>query len=88
MIESFNHIREVRLENGQSVPTPMTLAEFVKLLKGYPEFYSPHRSYIVNLDYVFGIQNNALLIGGTSIPIAKNAGKKFREYYMKYCFGK
>lgn len=88
MIESFNHIREVRLENGQSVPTPMTLAEFAKLLKGYPEFYSPHRSYIVNLDYVFGIQNNALLIGGTSILIAKNAGKKFREYYMKYCFGK
>lgn len=88
MIESFNHYREVRLCDGQILLTSTTLSVFGDMLKGYKEFYSPHRAYIVNLDYVTGIQGGDLYISDVVVPVARNAQKKFREYYIAYSFGK
>ena len=84
MIESFNHYREITLADGQKVRTPATLAYFTKLFAEYREFYSPHRAYIVNLDYVYGVQNASLLLPNDVVPIAKGVYARFRAYYAQF----
>lgn len=87
-IESFNHYRQVTLRDGQSLKTSATLGQLEIMLSDYKEFCSPHRAYIVNLEYVKGIQGNELLLPEKNIPIAKNAYRRFKEYYLQYCFQK
>ncbi|MBM7717462.1 LytTR family DNA-binding domain-containing protein [Siminovitchia sp. FSL H7-0308] len=61
----------------------MTLQELEDRLKGYP-FFRPHRSYLVNLDYIqeikpwFNGAYNLILKDGkeTSIPVSRHAQKK------------
>lgn len=43
---------------------------------------------IVNLDYVIGIQNGEIIMRGFTVPVAKQSYRKFREYYLDYCFKK
>lgn len=86
MIESFNHHREIRLSNGQKIVTPTTLSEFYEMLKSFREFGSPHRAYIVNFNYVTGIQGYDLYVKDSIIPIAKNSYRKFKENYIRYSF--
>ncbi len=88
VIESFNHRREIRLSDGQTVVTPVTLSALGDMLKGHRRFYAPHRAYIVNLDYVIGIQNGEIIMRGFTVPVAKQSYRKFREYYLDYCFKK
>ncbi len=35
-------------------------------------FYRCHRSYIINLDYLEGVNHNDLFLGNTAIPLGKN----------------
>lgn len=88
MIESFNHRREVKLSDGQVIETPTTLSEFYEILKPYREFSSPHRAYIVNMNYITGVQGSELYVGREAIPIAKSAYRKFKENYIRFCFEK
>lgn len=61
----------------------MTLQELENRLKGYP-FYRPHRSYLVNLDFIqeikpwFNGAYNLILKDGkeTRIPVSRHAQKK------------
>ena len=86
MIESFNHHSELTLSDGQSLKTPTTLGQLEDVLKTYKEFCFPHRSYIVNLDYVKGIQNSCFLLPDRVVPIAKSLYRKVKEYYLHHCF--
>ena len=88
MIESCNHRREVKLSDGQVIETPTTLSEFYEILKPYREFSSPHRAYIVNMNYITGVQGSELYVGREAIPIAKSAYRKFKENYIRFCFEK
>ena len=88
LIESFNHHREIALSDGHKIVTPETLSSLREALEGSPAFYSPHRAYIVNLDYVSGIQDGNILVRGMSLPVAKQCYRKFRQYYLDYCFKK
>lgn len=86
MIESFNHKRSVKLSDGRKIVTPTTLSEFGRLLKPFREFDSPHRAYIINLNYVTGMQGYDLFISDDCVPIAKSTYRKFKENYIKFCF--
>lgn len=88
MVESFNHHREIRLSDGRKILTSTTLVVLKEMLKKYREFYSPHRAYIVNLDYVTGLSGGELYLTDFSVPIAKNIYREFKEYFMEYSFGK
>lgn len=85
-VESFNHHRQLRLRDG-AVDTPETLSLIWSKLKGDPRFYCPHRAYIVNIDYVIGIRSGEITMSDcTVIPVSKQLYRKFREYYLEYCF--
>lgn len=85
-VESFNHHRQLRLRDGV-VDTPETLSLIWDKLRVDPRFYCPHRAYIVNLDYVVGIRSGEITMSGCAvIPVSKQLYRKFREYYLEYCF--
>ena len=87
-IESFNHRREILLADGSKVTTPETLEQFKQILADDPAFYAPHRTYIVNLNYITGVQDGDILIRGAALPVAKKSYRKFMEYYLDYSFKK
>ena len=87
MIESFNHYREIFLSSGESVSTPLTLEELKARLSALPQFYSPHRAYIVNLDFVTGIKGRDIYLPSDVVPVSKKSYPEFREYYFDRYLG-
>ena len=72
MVESFDHRRRCTLTGGTVVETPDTLSSLMARLEGHGAFFSPHRAYIVNMEYVNGITNTDLLLtNGTRVPVAQ-----------------
>lgn len=83
--ESFNHYRLVHLISGECIRTARTITSLFEELGELQCFQSPHRAYIVNLDYVNGIETKELLMTGNSrIPISRNAYPKFKKAYFDY----
>lgn len=85
MIESFNHLRVLTLADGTTVETSTTLSKLFEQLQKYPEFYMPHRAYIVNMDYVNGLKSTELLLSGERrIPISRGGYSRFKVAYFDY----
>lgn len=88
-IESFNHYREVTLIGGKKIKTPTTLREFKEMLKNESRFRSPHRAYLINMEFVAGFRGRELLMRGLpSVPVAKSIQADFKESYLEYFFKK
>lgn len=86
LVESFNHICAVLLVDGTELKVSATLSALFEMLKEHEQFYMPHRSYIINMDFVIGIRkNNLLMTGNIEIPIARakltELKYAFTEYY-------
>ncbi len=87
MIESFDHNRVCTLADGTVVETADTLAMLTERLEGNPCFFAPHRAYIVNLQYVQGIQGTDLwLTSGRRIPVARRLLPALKDAYVKCAF--
>lgn len=83
-IESFGKKQSVNLADGQILQTQMSLTEWQKRLEDCPEFYSPRRSYIVNFEYVTGIDAQGLSVRGYKIPVPRAAVKTVQNDFFKY----
>lgn len=87
MIESFNHMRRCTLSDGTYIETYATLSSLFEQLQIYPSFFIPHRSYIINLDYVTGLTATELVIAnGRCVPVSRNTYPRLRKAYMDYNF--
>lgn len=84
----------IYLESGNRSVGIRTEKKFYKLNKAinqiYPElnplvFYMPHRSYIVNMNYISEVHKYELiLLNGEKIPISRLKGKEFREKFNDF----
>ncbi len=84
-IESFDHVRELTLRNGDRLKTNAKLSELNELLKDATCFISPHRSYIVNMDFIRSISNKYILMtDGRQIPVSKKMYMKIKSDYLDY----
>ena len=53
----------------------------------YPDFFFPHRAYIVNMGYVNGLTKSELLMeNGRIIPVSRRAYQELKKAYMEYIF--
>lgn len=87
MIESFNHTRVLTMSDGGALETSATLSELFEQLCGYPNFYMPHRAYIVNLDYSMGLARYELIMyGNRRIPIPRKQYPAVQEIFANYFF--
>lgn len=84
-IESFNHIRELTLQSGDKLETTLKLSELKEMLKDYSCFISPHRAYLVNMEYIRGINNNSILMtDGRQLPVSKKLYADTKTAYLEY----
>lgn len=61
---------EIVTTDGQTYLIRNTIQELMEKLPSH--FFSPHRSYIVNLNYLELIESGSILIGPHSIPLSRN----------------
>lgn len=87
MVESFDHSRVCTLSNGVVLETAATLTSLMERLERDPRFFSPHRAYIVNLEYVNGLNGGELfLFGGRRLPVSRKLYPRLKEAYMRFAF--
>lgn len=85
LIESFDHIRELTLRGGGRLETTAKLSELDELLRDAPCFISPHRAYLVNMEYIRGINKNRILMtDGRQIPVSKKLYAGVKSAYLDY----
>lgn len=85
LIESFNHTRELTLRSGDKLSTPTSLSELEGLLRDASCFISPHRAYLVNMEYIRGINNNRILLtSGRQIPVSRKLYGNVKVAYLEY----
>lgn len=84
-IESFNHICELTLSDGTKLNTPARLSELYEQLRGNGGFISPHRAYIVNMEYIRGISSTGILMtDGRRLPVSRKGYSDIKTAYLDY----
>lgn len=87
MVESFNHERVCSLADGSRTVTADTLASLMERLRGDHRFFSPHRAYIINMEYIAALNTADLLLStGQRVPVARTSYAALKRAYMDYLF--
>lgn len=64
-----------------------TLSKIEAILLTYKRFIKPHRSYIVNLDYIKNLSPDGFMMTNNQlIPISRNVFKEVKQAYINYSF--
>lgn len=87
-VEATNRQTVFNMKDGRSIATRDTLASIQDVLLKYPAFFKPHRSYIINLQYVehFNSKEISMKNSACLIPIARGLDKEFKEKYFQFMF--
>ncbi|MBR4981505.1 MAG: response regulator transcription factor [Lachnospiraceae bacterium] len=73
------------LNSGRVLECSIRFSEVSDTLLKYPYFAKPHRSYIVNMNYINTIENTAITLQTSdSIPIAQGKGKEIKDVYLAF----
>lgn len=77
-----------KLKDGREIISSKTLRIFEEELQGISNFVRPHRSFIVNFDYVddlyFNCRGGELLIHDQKILISRRKAAGFRRKYRRF----
>lgn len=77
------------LKSGQILETAGTLGELEKSLLSHKQFIKPHRSYIINMDYIDTITTKEIQMQShISIPISRINYSDIKKVYLDYSFGR
>lgn len=88
-VEYENHYLLIHTKDGSVIKSTTIRTSFKKwmepLLK-YESFISPHKSYLINMDYVHKIMNNHTFIMQRQeiIPISNQSFSQIKTRYLKY----
>lgn len=87
-VEATNRVIVFNMKDGRSISTRDTLMNIQEVLLQYPAFFKPHRSYIVNMQYVehFNTKEISMKNSACLIPIARGLDKEFKEKYFQFMF--
>jgi DNA-binding LytR/AlgR family response regulator len=74
-------------KNGVAIESNSSISKFEAALLTDNSFIKPHRSYIVNLDYIKNLSKDGLMMtNGQVIPISRNVFKEIKQVYIDYSF--
>ena len=77
----------LHLADQTMISAVMTFTEFQDILKAYPDFIYPHRSYAVNMNYIqYVTKSNIILTGGQKIPLSRNNYTKISEQFLNFAY--
>jgi len=87
LVESFNHNRVCSLAGGAKAVTGDTLTSIMKRLDCDRRFFSPHRAYIINMEYIAALNADHILLStGQKIPVSRASCTALKRAYMDYLF--
>lgn len=77
----------LHLADQTMISAVMTFTEFQDILKAYPDFIYPHRSYAVNMNYIqYVTKSDIILTDGQEIPLSRNNYTKISEQFLNFAY--
>lgn len=77
----------LHLADQTMISAIMTFTEFPDILKAYPDFIYPHRSYAVNMHYIqYVTKSDIILTDGQKIPLSRNNYTKISEQFLNFAY--
>lgn len=77
------------MENGTVVESIGKLYDLRNILSSYKNFLQPHRSYLINMDYVRNISYKTITMDSqVEIPIPHGKCSKIKNLYLEYAFSR
>lgn len=77
----------LHLADQTMISAVMTFTEFQDILKVYPDFIYPHRSYAVNMNYIqYVTKSDIILTNGQKIPLSRNNYTKISEQFLNFAY--
>ncbi len=87
LVESFNHDRVCTLADGSQAVTSDTLVSLMERLHKDPRFFSPHRAYILNMEYIAALTPTGVRLStGQCVPVARANYAALKRAYADYLF--
>jgi DNA-binding LytR/AlgR family response regulator len=87
-LKSAKNYTIFKLRSGKDIISSKTLGIFEEELKGVSNFVRPHRSYIVNFDFVkdllFNCRGGELFMDKEVINISRRKAADFRRHYRRF----
>ena len=87
-LKSVKNYIILKLKDGREILSSKTLRIFEEELLEIPNFVRPHRSYIINLEYVddlyFNYRGGEVLIHDLKILISRRKAVDFRRSYRRF----
>lgn len=77
----------IHLTNGKVLESNGSLDELCRKLESYGGFLRPHRSYLINLNYVKNLSYRGITMSClTEIPIPRGKYNEIKDAYLEYAF--
>lgn len=75
------------LENGAVLESAGSLDDLAGQLMQYSNFFRPHRSFLVNMEYIQNISSRSIkMLNDAEIPIPHGKCSEIKNTYMEYAF--
>ena len=75
------------LENGAVLESAGSLDDLAGHLMQYSNFFRPHRSFLVNMEYIQNISSRSIkMVNDAEIPIPHGKCSEIKNTYMEYAF--
>ena len=75
------------LENGAVLESAGSLDDLAGQLMQYSNFFRPHRSFLVNMEYIQNISSRSIkMVNDAEIPIPHGKCSEIKNTYMEYAF--
>ena len=75
------------LENGAVLESAGSLGDLAGQLMQYSNFFRPHRSFLVNMEYIQNISSRSIkMVNDAEIPIPHGKCSEIKNTYMEYAF--
>lgn len=87
--EVIGHTLFFHLEDGAVLESIGAMDELDDKLSGYDNFLRPHRSFLINMDYIQNISYKVVIMDDlTEIPIPHGKCSEIKNRYLEYAFSR
>ena len=84
-VEAFNRRVVYYLLNGEQLECTERFSQVCDNLMKNPEFILPHRSFLVNMNFIRSIAGNDMtLANGMVIPLAQRRITEIKKHYLAF----
>lgn len=85
--EIIGHTLVFHLENGKTVESLGSMDELYNKIAQYGNFLRPHRSFMINMEYIHNISYKAIIMDNfAEIPIPHGKCSEIKNRYLEYAF--